>query len=54
MTPHAESLLVPGLPERDPVAEQAARLAALITSDSALRRVDQLSTATSAMPTRRT
>jgi AraC-like DNA-binding protein len=45
MTSHAESLLFSALPERDPVAEQAARVVALITSDSALQRVDQLSLA---------
>ena len=45
MTSHAESLLFSGLPDPDPVAEQAARVVALITSDSALRRVDQLSAA---------
>jgi AraC-like DNA-binding protein len=39
----AESLLFSGLPERDPVAERAASLVALITSDPALQRVDQLS-----------
>jgi len=39
----AESLLFSGLPERDPVAEQVADLVALITSDSSLRRVDELS-----------
>jgi AraC-like DNA-binding protein len=38
----AESLLFSALPERDPVAEQVADLVALITSDSSLRRVDQL------------
>ena len=42
MTSHAESLLFSALPERDPVAEQAADLVALIISDSSLRRVDQL------------
>jgi AraC-like DNA-binding protein len=45
MTSHAESLLFSGLPERDPVAEQVAGLVALITSDSSLRRVDQLAAA---------
>jgi len=45
MTSHAESLLFSGLPERDPVAEQAARIVALITTDSSLRRVDQLASA---------
>jgi AraC-like DNA-binding protein len=43
MTSQAESLLFSGLPERDPVAEQVAALVALITSDPALQRVDQLS-----------
>jgi len=38
----AESLLFSGLPERDPVAEQAADVVALITADASLRRVDQL------------
>jgi AraC-like DNA-binding protein len=45
MTAHAESLLYSALPERDPVAEQAADLVALITSSPALRRVDELSAA---------
>jgi AraC-like DNA-binding protein len=45
MTSHAESLLFSGLPEPDPVAERAARIVALITSDSSLRRVDQLASA---------
>jgi AraC-like DNA-binding protein len=45
MTSHAESLLFSALPERDPVAEQVAGLVALITSDPALQRVDQLSSA---------
>ena len=45
MTSHAESLLFSGLPDQDPAAEQAARMVALITSDSALQRVDQLSVA---------
>ena len=45
MTSHAESLLFSGLPERDPVAEQVARLVELITSDCSLRRVDQLALA---------
>jgi len=44
MTSHAESLLFSGLPDRDPVAEQAAHVVALITSDSALQRVDQIPT----------
>ncbi|MGH3205897.1 MAG: DUF6597 domain-containing transcriptional factor [Streptosporangiaceae bacterium] len=38
----AESLLFSCLPERDPVASRLADLVALITSDSSLRRVDQL------------
>ena len=38
----AESLLFSCLPEPDPVASQVASLVALITSDSSLRRVDQL------------
>ena len=45
MTSHAEALLFSGLPERDPVAEQVARLVVLITSDCSLRRVDQLALA---------
>jgi AraC-like DNA-binding protein len=45
MTSHAESLLFSALPEPDPVAEQTASLVALITSDSSLRRVDQLASA---------
>jgi len=43
MTGGAESLLFSALPDRDPVAEQAADMVALITSDSSLRRVDELS-----------
>jgi AraC-like DNA-binding protein len=45
MASHAESLLFSVLPERDPAAEQAAQLVALITSDTALQRVDQLADA---------
>ena len=45
MTSHAESLLFSGLPDRDPVAEQAGHVVALIMSDSVLQRVDQLSVA---------
>lgn len=45
MISHAESLLFSALPDRDPVAEQAARIVALIMSDSSLRRVDQLASA---------
>jgi hypothetical protein len=43
MVGSAESLLLSCLPERDPVASQVAELVALITSDSSLRRVDELS-----------
>ena len=39
----AEALLHSMLPERDPLAEQAAVLVARITGDPGLRRVDQLS-----------
>jgi AraC-like DNA-binding protein len=45
MTAYAESLLYSALPDRDPVAEQAADLVALITSSPSLRRVDELSAA---------
>ena len=38
----AESLLFSCLPERDPVASQVAELVERITSDSSLRRVDEL------------
>lgn len=48
MTSHAEFLLSSGLPDRDPVTEQAAHVVALITSDSAPQRVDQLSVACAA------
>ena len=41
----SDSVVFSGLPDRDPAAEQAARVVALITSDSALQRVDQLSVA---------
>jgi AraC-like DNA-binding protein len=41
----AESLLFSRLPERDPVASQAAELVSLINSDPSLRRVDQLAVA---------
>jgi AraC-like DNA-binding protein len=43
MTAYAEALLCAVLPERDPLAEQAAGLVAHITADPALRRVDELS-----------
>ena len=45
MVGDVESLLFSGLPERDPVASQAAELVGLITSDASLRRVDQLALA---------
>src|SRR5712691_270484 len=43
MTGFAEALLHSVLPERDPLAEQAAALVSRITEDPGLRRVDQLS-----------
>jgi AraC-like DNA-binding protein len=43
MIGYAEALLCSVLPERDPLAEQAAALVARITGDPGLRRVDQLS-----------
>jgi AraC-like DNA-binding protein len=43
MIGYAEALLHSVLPERDPLAEQAAALVARITDDPGLRRVDQLS-----------
>ena len=42
MIGYAEALLLSVLPERDPLAEQAAALVARITDDPGLRRVDQL------------
>ena len=45
MIGYAEALLGAVLPDRDPVAEQAAALVARITADPVLRRVDQLSAA---------
>jgi AraC-like DNA-binding protein len=45
MTAYAEALLCAVLPERDPLAERAADLVARITADPALRRVDELSSA---------
>src|SRR5689334_18809087 len=42
MIGYAEALLLSVLPERDPLAEQAAALVAHITDDPGLRRVDQL------------
>jgi AraC-like DNA-binding protein len=43
MIGYADALLCSVLPERDPVAEQAAALVARVTEDPGLRRVDQLS-----------
>src|SRR6201995_5967938 len=51
MIGHAEALLLSVLPERDPLAEQAAALVARITDDPGLRRVDQLA-ASSGMTSR--
>jgi AraC-like DNA-binding protein len=45
MTEQAEALLCSVRPERDPAAEQAAKLVARITADPTLRRVDQLAAA---------
>ena len=45
MIGYAEALLHSVLPERDPLAEQAAALVSRITDDPGLRRVDQLSAA---------
>jgi AraC-like DNA-binding protein len=45
MTADAEALLGSVRPARDPMAEQAADMVACITSDPALRRVDELSAA---------
>jgi AraC-like DNA-binding protein len=45
MIEYAEGLLCSVLPERDPLAEQAAALVARITDDPGLRRVDELSAA---------
>ena len=45
MIGYAEALLCSVLPERDPLAEQAARLVSHITADPGLRRVDQLAAA---------
>jgi AraC-like DNA-binding protein len=42
MIGYAEALLHSVMPERDPLAEQAAALVARITDDPGLRRVDQL------------
>jgi AraC-like DNA-binding protein len=51
MIGYAEALLLSVLPERDPLAGQAAALVARITDDPGLRRVDQLA-ATSGMTPR--
>jgi AraC-like DNA-binding protein len=50
MIGHAEALLHSVLPERDPLAEQAAALVARITDDAGLRRVDQLSASSGITP----
>jgi len=50
MIGYAEALLGSVLPERDPVAEQAADLVSRITGDPGLRRVDQLSAASGMTP----
>src|SRR6185437_2468772 len=42
MIGHAEALLLSVLPERDPLARQAAALVSRITDDPGLRRVDEL------------
>ena len=46
----AEALLLSVLPERDPLAEQAAALVSLITGDPGLRRVDQLAASSGMTP----
>ena len=50
MIGYAEALLGSVLPERDPVAEQAADMVSRITADPGLRRVDQLSAASGMTP----
>ena len=50
MIGYAEALLHSVLPERDPLAEQAAALVARITDDPGLRRVDQLSASSGITP----
>ena len=50
MIGYAEALLHSVLPERDPLAEQAAALVARITDDPGLRRVDQLSASSGMTP----
>jgi AraC-like DNA-binding protein len=50
MIGYAEALLGSVLPERDPLAEQAAALVSRITDDPGLRRVDQLSASSGMTP----
>jgi AraC-like DNA-binding protein len=50
MIGYAEALLRSVLPERDPLAEQAAALVSRITDDPGLRRVDQLSASSGLTP----
>jgi AraC-like DNA-binding protein len=50
MIGYAEALLHSVIPERDPLAEQAAALVARITDDPGLRRVDQLSASSGITP----
>ena len=47
---YAEALLLSVLPERDPLAGQAAALVSRITDDPGLRRVDQLSASSGMTP----
>jgi AraC-like DNA-binding protein len=50
MIGYAEALLHSVLPERDPLAEQAAALVSRITDDPGLRRVDQLAASSGITP----
>ena len=50
MIGHAEALLLSVLPERDPLAGQAAALVSRITEDPGLRRVDQLAASSGLTP----
>jgi AraC-like DNA-binding protein len=50
MIGYAEALLLSVLPERDPLAGQAAALVARITEDPGLRRVDQLAASSGMTP----
>ena len=50
MIGYAEALLLSVLPEREPLAEQAAALVARITDDPGLRRVDQLAASSGMTP----